>query len=225
MKKIIVQIATTALLLANISCSNENEVVTEKDITMETSSDIITELPKNVISAEEFLAQNSFKSKTTPKESQRLGGDPGLGTGTFIKFHVVYPVDWNNSKRLNYLNNARFSTVRNIYLAVDPCEFVDTWYIEVLLTDKNDRNKRKNVIQASTTNVDPDDTIENDGDGGPGGMGGGNRNLIINGFYESCDEIPLPPEYSGVIFDTGSGNSGSGDSNGGPNEDPNGPQQ
>ncbi|CAL2093994.1 hypothetical protein [Tenacibaculum sp. 190524A05c] len=225
MKKIIVQIATTALLLTNISCSNENEVVTEKDITTETSSDIITELPKNVISAEEFLAQNSFKSKTTPKESQRLGGDSGLGTGNFIKFFIVYPVDWNNSKRLNYLNNARFSTVRNIYLAVDPCEFVDTWYIEVLTTDPIDKNKRKNVIQASTTNVDPDDTIENEGDGGPGAMGGSSIGLSIDVTYNSCDEIPLSSDYSGVIFDTGSGNSGSGNSNDGPNGDPNGPQQ
>ncbi|CAL2094327.1 conserved hypothetical protein [Tenacibaculum sp. 190524A05c] len=221
MKKIIVQIATTALLLANISCSDENEVVTEKDITIETSSDIITELPKNVISAEEFLAQNSFKFKNTIKESQRLGGD--LGTGTYRKMFVVFPPDWNYSKRLNYLNLAKNFTVRDIYLAVDICEFVDTWYIEVLTTDPIDKNKRKNVIEASATNVDPDDTMESDD--GPGATGDNIVVLKSFGYYNNCDEIPLPPEYSGVIFDTGSGNSGSGNSNGGPNEDPNGPQQ
>ncbi|CAL2064902.1 hypothetical protein [Tenacibaculum sp. 190524A05c] len=223
MKKIIVQIATTALLLANISCSNENEVVTEKDITTETSSDIITELPKNVISAEEFLAQNSFKSKTTPKESQRLGDGGDLGTGTYRKMFVVFPPDWNYSKRLNYLNLAKNFTVRDIYLAVDICEYIDTWYIEVLTTDPIDKNKRKNVIEASATNVDPDDTMESDD--GPGATGDNTVVLKSFGYYNNCDEIPLSSDYSGIIFDTGSGNSGSGNSNDGPNGDPNGPQQ
>ncbi len=227
MKKIIVQIAITALLLANISCSNEKEVVTEEELTVETSSVIVNKLPADVVKAEELLLKNNISIKEKDNSvSERLGDNTTQGTGTYKKFFIVFPPDWNYSKRLNYLNLAKQNTIRDIYVDLDICEYIDTWYIEILSTDPFVKNKAKNVVKASTTNVDPDETMTNEEDE-PGVIEGNNGSILKTvEFYNNCYEIPLPPEYDIVIIDGGSGNSNTGGGpDNGPNDDPNIPQQ
>lgn len=225
MKKIIVQIAMAALLFTNISCSSEKDEVIE-EVVKETPSKIITELPQNAVSAEEFLKSKgidvkSSKEKTTNQTSSNNRGSLDEGTGTYIMFFVVYPVDWNYTKRLNYLNNVRSNTNRDIYVELNICEYIDTWYVEVLSSDVFMKNKSKNVIEASATNTDIETTVSSEDDG-PGAQES-TSGINIDEYYYHCTDILLPDEYSDSILQEGP--SSGGPTGGGPNSDPTLPQE
>ena len=235
MKKIILQIAVTALLITNISCSNERETIIIED-TSETSSNIITKLPENAIYADDFLKTQGFDVKKS-KVKTDLGPEThnkgtlslGEGTGTFIKFFIVYPPDWSNLRRLNYLAEARSKTIREIFVITNSCDFIDTWYIELLTTDPIDKNRGKNVIVASETNADPDvSTTESDDEPGAVGQTTEYNFVFEEDYYHSCEEIILPPFYNLVLIpgggDSDDNNSGSGTVSG-PNGDPTIPQE
>ncbi|TCP21743.1 hypothetical protein EV195_1169 [Tenacibaculum skagerrakense] len=235
MKKIILQIAVTALLITNISCSNERETIIIED-TSETSSNIITKLPENAVNADDFLRVQGFDVKKS-KVKTNLGSETlnkgtlslGEGTGTFIKFFIVYPPDWSNLRRLNYLAEARSKTIREIFVITNSCDFIDTWYIEVLASDPIEKNRGKNVIVASEANADPD-VSTTESDEGPGADGQSTDISFTFGedYYHSCEEIILPPFYNLVLVPDGGGdsdnNSGSGTISG-PNTDPTIPQE
>ncbi len=183
---------TALTLVLCFGCSNEKEVVTNEDITIEGEVTNVNGFPENVISAEEYLAQKGIVAKT--KNNQSLYRVPGPSEVlVYEKYFIVYPPQWKMNDRLKYLQDVRKH--REVLVVLDDCDFVDTWMIQVVRQFPPRPNKSKNVVvTATTTNTDLDNLDE--GEDEPGATEGSSDFPD----YNSCDEVPLPPIYDGLIF-------------------------
>ncbi|CAL2093980.1 hypothetical protein [Tenacibaculum sp. 190524A05c] len=191
-KKILKYVAKAMFVLLLASCSKEKETITisEDDITIESQILEVDQLPKNAISAEKILIDNGItlnkKQEEIVVKSKSL--EPNQ-VYLYEEYFVLYPPDWGMAQRLNYLQQVRQH--REVFVVTDDCQFVDTWYIQVIRTFPFGKNKSKNVVAATTTNTDLDNLDQEDG--GPGG--------VETETYSSCDEVPLPSIYDGLTFD------------------------
>ena len=119
------------------------------------------------------------------------------------------------------MNNVSSNTIRHIYVELNICEYIDTWYVEVLSSDILMKNKSKNVIEASATNTDIETTVSSEDDG-PGAQES-TSGINIDEYYDHCTDILLPDEYYDPILQDGP--SSGGPTGGGPSNDPNAPQE
>ncbi|CAL2080566.1 hypothetical protein [Tenacibaculum sp. 190524A05c] len=213
MKKFYAKMILVLLTLTIVNCTEEKEVIDNNQIDVDSFVNIVTELPENAIHADKVLSDHGYETKS---KSNKIDTQSGLGGDLqeiiyYKRFFVVYPYDWNETQKLNYLNSVRTHTGKDIYTVLDICKFVDTWYVEI---SKNTppfgiEDKKKNVIVASTTNVDPQETNVG-ADEGPGEVSGSNNNGLR--YYTHCSQVPLPPLYT--EDDSNNGPSGPGPGSG-----------
>ena len=196
MKKLYAKMILVLLTLTIVNCTKEKEVIDNNQIDVDSFVNIVTELPENAIHADKVLSDHGYETKS---KSNKIDTRSGLGGGLqeiiyYKRFFVVFDYDWNETKKLNYLNAVRAHTGKEIYTVNDICQFVDTWYVEVSRNypPSETEDKKKNVIVASTTNVDPQETHVG-ADEGPGEVSGSDRESV---YYTHCSQVPLPPLYT-----------------------------
>ncbi|CAM1343077.1 hypothetical protein [Tenacibaculum amylolyticum] len=173
MKKVLTQIIATVLLMHFVSCTDEkNEIIsTEKQA-------VTQKLPENAISATKLLQKRKGNIKNVYEAQSKQA--------VYYKiFFVLYPTDWDDSDRLDFLETAKkyHFKGKRILIVSGECDYVDTWYVAYTIPPVD---KGKNLIVASDPDLDPDDGS----DGGPGEVPSGD-----GGNYASCHDVPLPPEY------------------------------
>ena len=216
MKKSILKLCLTLFVLVLIfSCSKERETIVIEDTT-DTTSNIVIKLPENAISAEEFLLskgiiKESKKSEDDNLQGRLVEGDPDYQPLIYYKrIFVLFPKEWSSYDRYVYLNNFREIIGKDIYTVIDYCDYVDTWYVEVSrdVPPSETTNKSKNLIVATNTTPDSNDTNTAEDSDGPGGIGGDEAEEEVN--YTSCDQVPLPPGYEDPILQDGLGPIGGG---------------
>ncbi|CAL2094342.1 conserved hypothetical protein [Tenacibaculum sp. 190524A05c] len=193
-QNILKYVAKAMFVFLLASCSKEKETITisEDDITIESQILEVDQLPKNAISAEKILIDNGITPNKKQEEivikSRTLGPDEVY---VYELYFFVYPPDWGMAQRLNYLQQVRQH--REVFVVTDGCQFIDTWYLQVVRKIPFGKNKSKNVITATTTNADLDEVDQDDEEDGPG--------EVETEVYYTCEQIQLPPIYDGLTFD------------------------
>jgi len=191
----------TILLLSLVciaSCNEEKETVGIEE-NLEQSEFERFELPKGVINATELLEKNGIKNSSFKRKSTTVKPKP-----VYKKYYVLFSYEWSSYERFRFLQKVKARLGVDIFVALDHCPYVDTWYIEKTKVFPPKADREKNLIVASNS-----DKIEIDGsdDDGPGETNGGSRSF----FYDSCDQVPLPVRVIEIFNDDDPDDKGDGD--------------
>ncbi|SNR15470.1 hypothetical protein [Tenacibaculum jejuense] len=164
------------LFSLTISCTDKSESDMLEDVAEE---NLITELPEDVISLDQIIYDLKVKTgqgKLSNKgfvDFNKLEGDI-----FFSKVYVVYPLYWSGTDKLAFYQSMNEYYRGSIFVTLDTCQDVDTWYIP---NRGKGKDRLKNLIVASESKLR---------DNNNGNVGSGSN----SNTEDSDDDGPKGPE-------------------------------